>query len=324
MRLTNQSFSMLYQIWPILLAILLLLATFLYLKGWRRLRVAFPQLATRGRLAAFLLAVLLLGLVFVAPLMQLSQRFLAARALQKVLLCMLAPAMLWISCPIHTLGWSLPTRYRRKLTRLLFVPSAGLRSTLRPFTQPGLVWLFFVMTFTVWHEPRYLSWSMKTSAAHFFSAFWLFGAAMLYWSHILYTGLRTHRRLSGWFVFAYLLGVEVPNMFVGVSMAFSSSPLYGYYEEAQRLVVPTGGVQADSVLLQDQMLSGGLIWVIGSLVYISAIVLVFNRLFKLEKELPPMLSADRDADERWIAPGLEYRVVQNRWRELRSEDPEQN
>ncbi|MEZ4708639.1 MAG: cytochrome c oxidase assembly protein [Caldilineaceae bacterium] len=302
-----------------LLLILCALATLLYARGWRKLGVAFPSLATRGRLAAFIFGIILLTLALVAPLMDLSQRYLFARALQKVFLSMLAPCMLWLSCPIHTIVWGLPTHWRRRMAKPLFI-DRRLRDLLRPLTQPGLSWLFFVMTFCIWHEPRYLTWTMQTAPAHYFSVLWLFGAALLYWSHILYTGLRTHARLSGWFVFVYLLGVEIPNMFVGVSMAFSSFPLYEYYVQIQSAQSRTG--DALQYVMQDQMLSGGLIWVIGSMVYISTIVLVFNRLFKLEKTLPPMLSPDREADERWIAPGLEYRVAQNRWRQLQSEKRE--
>ncbi|MEZ4658442.1 MAG: cytochrome c oxidase assembly protein [Caldilineaceae bacterium] len=308
--------SIINWVWPITVMILLGLTTMLYWRGWRKLRVAFPYLAERSRLAAFLTGVILLILATVAPLMDLSQHYLFARALQKVFLGMLAPSLLWLSCPIHTIVWGLPTSLRRRMARRLFFDS-HLRGLLQPFIQPGLSWLFFVITFSIWHEPHYLTWTMQTAAAHYFSVIWLFGAALLYWSHIMYTGLRTHTRLSGWFVFVYLLGVEIPNMFVGVSMAFSSTPLYEYYVQLQNA---TGGDLQN--VLRDQMLSGGLIWVIGSFVYISTIVLVFNRLFKLEQTLPPMLSPDREADERWIAPGLEYRVVQNRWRQLQSEKQE--
>ena len=313
----DRPLTILNWIFPIFLLLLLALTTGLYWRGWHKLRTAFPQLATRGRLVAFSMGIVGLVLALVAPLMQLSQDFLSARALQKVLLSMLAPSLLWLSCPLHTIVWGLPMRWRRLAARRLFLKSTSqLRQMIQPFTQPGLAWLFFVMTFSIWHEPRYLTWTMQNVAAHYFSVFWLLGAALLYWSHILYTGLRTHTRLSGWFVFVYLLGVEIPNMFIGVSMAFSSTPLYAYYVQVQSAQnAATGFLQGE---LYDQMLSGGIIWVVGSMVYISTIVLVFNRLFKLEKAMPPMLSPDREADERWIAPGLEYRVVQNRWRQVQS------
>ncbi|MFM7583870.1 MAG: hypothetical protein ACKO9F_14290, partial [Caldilinea sp.] len=52
----------------------------------------------------------------------------------------------------------------------------------------------------------------------------------------------------------------------------------------------------------------GLIWVAGSAVYLSSIVLVLNRLFHRHKMDGSEPLPGWDADERMIMPGLEHRV----------------
>ena len=61
-------------------------------------------------------------------------------------------------------------------------------------------------------------------------------------------------------------------------------------------------------MLNDQVLAGGTLWVVGSLVYISSIVLVVNRLFERHGTGRPEHLPNWDADDRMIMPGLEHRV----------------
>jgi hypothetical protein len=63
--------------------------------------------------------------------------------------------------------------------------------------------------------------------------------------------------------------------------------------------------------MEDQMLSGALVWVVGSLVYISTIVLLLNRLFAQDGSTGPQPLLHWDAHDKLVAPGLEYRARQN-------------
>jgi hypothetical protein len=58
-------------------------------------------------------------------------------------------------------------------------------------------------------------------------------------------------------------------------------------------------------------------WIAGSMMFIMAALLVLGLMFVHEKALPGPVSAEWDSDQAMIAPGLEDRVVQNRWRRVK-------
>jgi hypothetical protein len=58
-------------------------------------------------------------------------------------------------------------------------------------------------------------------------------------------------------------------------------------------------------------------WIQGSEMYILAALIIFARMFGRKGEAQPMPAANWDSDEAMIAPGLEQRVVQNRWHKAR-------
>lgn len=104
-------------------------------------------------------------------------------------------------------------------------------------------------------------------------------------------------------------------MFTGVSIAFSDSPIYQYYRDIQSQLPIVNQQLLRLTTLEDQMIGGGLTWVLGSAVYVTSIVMVLNKLFKKEKDLPPMLSLSTEPTDRTIAPGLEHRVQKRRWQQ---------
>lgn len=299
--------------WSPIAVVALTLLSLLYWRGWRRLRTVAPSIATSLRLSAFIGAILLLIAAFLSPLDGLSAYFLSARALQKVLLCMIVPPLLWLSCPFHCMAWGLPTAWRRRVTGALLRPSAT-RRVVQLLTQPGYLWLFFVAAFLLWHEPRVVSWSLHSRWAHYFSMGVLLFASLLYWWRIADTGPRLHAPLSAWGGFLYLIGVELPNMFAGVSIAFSRTSLYTHYEAVRVEFPQLYALLPNFGMIEDQMLSGGMIWITGSIVYIFSITMLLNQMFKRESGVPPLLHFSDEADERTIAPGLEYRVQRGRWR----------
>jgi hypothetical protein len=109
-------------------------------------------------------------------------------------------------------------------------------------------------------------------------------------------------------------------MISGVTIAFSGQPIYDYYTT----IHTTADYRYNISTLADQMIAGGMIWCFGSIIYFSSAVLVIRKLFKDNhgdgtQGAPasgPQPFPNWDSDERMIAPGLEHRVVEKRWREL--------
>lgn len=305
--------------WQPLTLILIALFVWLYIRGWLRLRTIMPELATRNRMAAFLIAVGLLLAVTVSPLYALGGYYLSLRSLQKVLICMLAAPLLLLACPFHLIMWGLPHPLRQRLTRLLLrrrgLRSRGLRRLIEVVTQSGIAWLIYLGVFLVWHEPSFVNWSSQQEWSRVGAIWLLLYASLVFWWHVTYTGPRLHKELPGWIIIACLIGVEIPNMFTGVSIAFSDAPIYQYYIDIQRSFPAVNEQLMGLTTLEDQMIGGGLTWVLGSAVYVTSIVMVLNKLFKREKMQPPILSLSTEPTPRTIAPGLEHRVQQSKWRQ---------
>lgn len=283
-----------------------------------RLRKIAPTLATGQRLIAMVVGVGLLLLVTVSPLNALSQYYLAARSMQKVLICMIAAPFLLLACPFHVVAWGLPRGLRSSITRTFVRPSA-IRQAFKVATQPGISWLVYLAIFLIWHEPSFANWSNQRAWARGAAIWTLFYASLLFWWHVTHTGFRIHRELPGWIAIAYLLGVEIPNMFTGVSIAFTETPIYSYYAEIQATLPNVNQALLGLTTIEDQMIGGGLTWVLGSIVYVSGIVLVLNKLFRREGNRPPVLPFSTEPTYRTIMPGLEHRVTQSKWKQLSDE-----
>ena len=274
-----------------------------YWRGWQRLRRSGAPLATGTRLSLLINSLLLILVVTLPPFYTLSHSLLYVRALQKIMVAMVAAPMFWLACPVHVILRGLAFARRQQLMRWLAPTSWGGQLT-HVLGQPALAWLFYVCAIVIWHDSAVVNWTMSTPARHYLTLAVLLTAALLYWVQITGTGLYTKAKLPGWMLFVYAVGVEIPNMTAGVTIAYSSAPLYQHYATLHT-------AQGTSVI-EDQMLSGGLVWFMGSVVFFSSAVMIVNRLFKANKGDEADHLPDWDSEERMIAPGLEHRLDEKR------------
>lgn len=163
--------------------------------------------------------------------------------------------------------------------------------------------MFFIVCFVAWYDSAVAGWLLAESNRHTLSLLVLGSAALLLWWHLIGTGPRLHVALSPWLGAIALLIVELASMSIAVPTTFATEPLYPHYVAAFG-----AGEERALRLVDDQALGGGLIWVAGSAVYLSSIVLVLNRLFHRHKMDGSEPLPGWDADERMIMPGLEHRV----------------
>lgn len=296
--------------WRLLPLVVLAPLAVLYLRGWLRLRQRQPTLVGAGRLVAFAVGLGLVAAAHLPPLYVLSEALLLGRSLQKIAVCLLAPPLIWLALPLHVSLWGLSARWRYSLTRQLWSDST-VRRAVRAITAPGFTWLLFISAFCLWHDVAFANWSMARAWRHHLTLWSLFVAALFYWEHVVGTGLRLQRRLPGWLFFAYLIGADIPNMVSGVTIAFADQPIYAYYA-AVHAATPN---PFNLGVIDDQVIAGGLVWCVGSFIYFGSAVLVVRKLFKDNHGDAPQPFPNWDSDERMIAPGLEHRVLEKRWRE---------
>jgi len=285
------------------LAVLMLLWLVLYVRGWLRLRRRGAySLASVYRLLVFLVATALVGVVLLSPISWLNSRYLFMRSLQTVVLCLLAAPAFHLACGYDVLLWGLPDGARRRLRRML-QPDMAAGAALRRVTSAAGVWMVFVAFFLIWHEPGVVNWLLPVPWLHTLALVLLGLLALVFWWHVVGTGPRLHRPLAAWMVAIMLVITEIINMVTGVSIAFAGEPVYAHYA-----ALGPGPGRAGLDVLGDQALAGGVLWVVGSLLYVSSIVLVLNRLFVAQGEGGPAPALDWDDDDRMIMPGLEHRV----------------
>lgn len=249
----------------------------------------------------FGLGILCLGIALLSPLATLKNEYLFARSLQQVLVGILAPPLLWYGRTFERVWYGIPTTIRQCIAQL------SQSFTLLPrvciwATSPGLVWLGTLAVFGLWHDSSVVDWLMPIPwlADAFLGVYFL--AFVLFWWHALAAAPRLHPALPIWARVVYLVvGGEIANMVTGISLAFRSEPLFSHYA----LQPHAHGLSA----LQDQMVSGGIIWVTGSFVYVFiAMVLLGQAIFR---HRPPPEVPPRDwqtATLGTIAPGLERRL----------------
>ncbi|HXF64802.1 MAG TPA: cytochrome c oxidase assembly protein [Caldilineaceae bacterium] len=298
-------------VWQLGAGLLLALLAALYLRGWRRLRRVEPRLANVARLLAFLAGLTALALALIWPLPIWSNQLLTMRSVQKALVAMIAPPLLWLGCPVHVIVWGLRRWLRHSFVYLRQghgLAAQGLRRT----TQPLVGWFAFVGAFLFWHDPQSAPFLLGDTMLHYLAPWLLLGAALLYWWPVVGSGPRIHNRFPAWVLIPYLITVEIPNMVAGVTIAFSSQPIYPYYAA----VHAQAGDRLRLDVMNDQMVGGAIVWVFGSLVYVTSIVLVVHRLFRSDGATAPQPPPNWDADEKFIAPGLEHRARQNALRKV--------
>lgn len=294
--------------WRVEVVLPLALLGVLYVLGWRRLRQrtrsahAGYRLANGWRLAAYLGGLLVVLLALVSPIDVLGGQLFFMHMIQHLFLVMLAPPLLMLANPLPFILWGLPERWRRKaggwLSTALHRESA-FRRTLRSATSPGLVWLLYVIFLLGWHDPNLYNAALRVDWIHDVEHLTFFLPAMLYWWHVVGAGPRIHRQFSRAGRIAYNIAAIPPTMFTGIAIAFAEQPIYSYY-----LSVPRPW---NLDVLSDQRISGVIMWIPGSMMYMIAVLVLAARWLGGEENKPPLPVSKWATDERMAAPGLDRR-----------------
>jgi cytochrome c oxidase assembly factor CtaG len=124
----------------------------------------------------------------------------------------------------------------------------------------------------------------------------MFFAGMLFWWTVIGAGPRLHKNLSRPAKIVFIIAVIPPNMALGVVLAFSPVPIYTYYSDMPRL----WGMS----VLDDQRLSGIIMWIPGSMMYFLAALSIIFLILSGEGRKPSSASQPWFNDEALAAPGL--------------------
>jgi cytochrome c oxidase assembly factor CtaG len=247
----------------------------------------------------------MIAISLMSPIDRLGGQLFFMHMLQHLLFMMLAAPLLWLGEPFPIALWALPHTARHTVGGL-FTRDSAFRRAFAYVTSPGISWLLFITVYLGWHDPTAYNAALYHDWIHDIEHITFFGASMLYWWPVIGAAPHIHTHFPEWAKVPYLIGTVPPNMFIGISIAFATGVRYSYYETIPRIWGFT--------VMQDQQISGAIMWIPGSMMFILAALIVIARLFGKEKNHPGAVSSDWDSEQAMIAPGLESRAIQNRWR----------
>ncbi len=290
--------------WRVELIIILASAGIIYSIGWLRLRKRTLNQKSRNRWRAgaawrpliYNLGLLILAVALMSPIDVLGSQLFMMHMVQHLLLVMIIPPLLLLANPLVFFLWGLPFG-SRKLVGGWLRPGSQPRKSIKALTGVGIVWLAYVIVIWGWHDPNAYSFALRNNLVHDLEHLSFFIVAMLFWWHIIGSGPRIHKPLSAGSRFAYTISAIPPIMIAGIAIAFAQDPIYPHYDAVPRL----WGIST----LEDQRIAGVLMWVLGSMMYIIAALIIVARWLQKEESKPWLPESKWATEETLAAPGVE-------------------
>lgn len=276
----------------------------LFVIGWVRLRrisggaKGARSLGAAWRPVVYISGLLVIGLALLSPIDVLVQHLFFVHMIQHLLLIQLAPFLLLLPNPMPFILWGLPARGRRVAGRMLnnvLHKESTAGQILRKLTSPALVWFIMFVFIIGWHDPNLYNLALRSEFVHDIEHITMFVAGMLFWWVVIGSGPRLHKSMSHSAKIVFVLAAIPPSMALGVVLAFNQTVIYEFYSDMPRL----WGISA----LDDQRLSGVIMWVPGGMMHIVVILGLLYQMLSVEERKPTQVDKPWHSDEVLAAPG---------------------
>lgn len=244
----------------------LALAAGLYTVGWRRLGGREP--GGRARLALALGGLLAVAVALLSPLDALAHRLFVAHMVQHMLLIAVAAPALLLADPYPALLWALPRGARGLAQRWLRRDAAAGRAW-RALTPMPAAWACYMLVLWLWHLPDAYDAALGDRLLHDLEHASFFGAALLFWWPVIHPAPRFRRRASDVAGIVYLVLAAFQTAALGLLLTLTPAALYAFYADAPR---PPGFDALD-----DQVWGGVVMWGVGGLVDMIAVLALVHR-----------------------------------------------
>jgi len=212
------------------------------------------------RLGAFLLGVAAMLLALVSPIDAASHRLLSMHMLQHVLLSTVGP-------PLVLLGLS--PGLLAPLTRW-----ESARRLLRLATNPVVAGTLFMINMWLWHIPVLYETALNDLGVHITMHVAFMATGLLFWWPVV-RPLPELARTSEMVLVLYLIATGFPMGLLSLLFFASGSPVYDYYDTAERL----WGVSP----LIDQQIAGLIMGALGEAAAFVAVTFLFFRFLDREE-----------------------------------------
>jgi cytochrome c oxidase assembly factor CtaG len=233
-------------------------ALLLYLRGWLVLRRTLPARFPAWRLFAFAGGLATLWIAIASPLDAFSRLLLSAHMVQHLLLMSVVPPLILLGAPFLPMLRGLPRKIARDGVGPFLIWPA-LRNVGNAITHPLFCWIVMAVTLCAWHVPAAFDLALRSPEWHKVEHACFFGASLLFWWPVV-RPFPSRPQWPVWSVPVYLLAADLVNTALSAFLTFSDHALYSPYLEAPRLFGTTA--------LSDQSCAGVIMWVPGSLVFL--------------------------------------------------------
>jgi len=257
------------------------------------------------RTAAFLGGLFAIAVALMSGIERYDTTLFSVHMVQHLVLMLVAAPLIALSAPItQTLRVASP-RVRQRV--ILPILESGPVAVL---SHPAVTWLTFTAVLWFSHFSALFDTALRDPFIHDLEHGLFLGAALLFWWPVIGLDPSPHR-MSYPARIGYLL-LQLPfNSFLAMVVLFASAPLYLHYA--------TLGAPYGISALSDQQLAAGIMWFVGDIVVIGAILTIVALWMSDEERRTP--AADRRADaQRAVLRANEARLAERRREESQPSD----
>jgi putative membrane protein len=251
-------------------ALPLALAAALYLQAVRRVDRAHPgHPVPRSRTVAFLAGLLTIEIALQSPIERFDTTLFADHMVQHILLMFLAAPLIALGAPITLL-----LRVVRPEVRTGLVLPILHSRVVRIVSFPIVTWLLFTVVMWGTHFSPWFDAALEDPFIHQLEHVAFLGAALLFWWPAV--GLDPSPWRMAYPVRVLYTFLQMPqNTFLSLAIFSATEPLYRHYATLQRTWGPT--------VLADQQAAGAIMWVLGDITFVSALVLIVAAWMRAEE-----------------------------------------
>ena len=252
---------------PIWLTLSIALTALIYSCGWLAIRRTRPEQFTALRLAAFISGLIILWLAIGSPMDGLADALLSAHMVEHLLLMSVVPPLLLWGMPVVPLLRGLPEPFRRRVVGPLWKMPI-LRSAGRLVVLPLFAWLAMNVTYLAWHVPAAYDFALENETWHDIEHLCFLVTSLLFWWCILrpWPASRDDER---WGILIFLITADIVNSLISAFLAFCGRPVYSFYVDHPNAF--------NLSALEDQVLGAAIMWVVGSLAFLTPAVVITMR-----------------------------------------------
>jgi putative membrane protein len=243
---------------PVPLTLTMVLAAFLYSRGWFHLRWSCVNVIPPWRAGSFLLGLFLIWMALGSPLSAWDEELLTVHMLQHLLLMTCAPALILLGAPVMPLLHGLPRPFVQTLVApLLRFPQVQRAGHL--ISRSVFCWLVAAAALVGWHVPSAFTLALQSETWHVVEHASFLAAGFLFWWPVIQPWPSAPHR-PRWSILLYLFLATLPCDILSAYLTFCDRVVYPAYLNTPRPF----GISP----LEDQQCAGALMWTCITFVYL--------------------------------------------------------